>query len=699
MNTVRTDFINRELSWLDFNSRVLSEAQRTENPISERLRFLAITSSNLDEFFMVRVAGTERRAALCADKQDASGYTPSELLSCIAKKVRKFVKMQYICFGQTLKPELSESGFIFLKPGDMNAKQKRFIAAYYDSVIFPILTPIADFGARRFPHISGRSLNIAVKLSKKECAGFDYAIVRAPSNIPRFLELPSHSERAFVLLEDIMIYRMDALFDAHRVKSCTPFRITRNSDVEIDDDAPDLLIEVKKSIKKRKTERPVRLELPNNADTDIKNFLTRRLKLKKHQIYKCQGPLDLTFLSKFAGICAETAPCFKPIVPVNPPADFVGCEDIFEAIKKRDRLVCHPYESFNCVIDFMNKAAEDENVLAIKQTLYRVSGNSPVIDALIKAAENGKQVTVLVELKARFDEENNVSWAQKLEAAGCHVIYGVRGLKTHCKILSVVRKEGNLMRTYLHMATGNYNDSTAKQYTDIGMFTCRSDFAKDAAAFFNMLTGGRSCRSYRRFVAAPGYMRRFFEERIENEIENAKLGNPCGIFAKVNSLVDTGIISLLYKASQSGVPIRLIVRGICCLIPGRENLSENIEVYSIIGQLLEHSRIFRFENGGKPRIWLGSADLMPRNLNRRVELVFPVSDKRLAKRIDKYIGIMLDDTHNLWRQQSDGTYCRSEPNDENPRNSQRELASEASAAAKKSRHKNALISVSAGKAD
>lgn len=686
MNEIKNNFINRELSWLDFNKRVLEEAIRNDNPIMERLRFLGITSSNLDEFFMVRVAEIKRCVLSGITECDETGYTPQELLNTLEKKLHRFSAEQYKCLNSQLLPKLEECGFLFLKPSQMNKKQKRFIIGYYDSVVFPVLTPIAADNGRIFPHILGKSLHIAVRLKKKGEEICEYAIVRVPPNIPRFLELPkSNGMRSFAILEDIIIYRMGALFKSHSIKACLPFRITRNSAIEIDSDSPNLVREVKKSIKKRKSGRPIRLELPKNADPETKAFLINNLRVQKSETYTANGFLDLSFLSKFTDF-AQPELCFKPITPVYPPADFCGADDIFKCIKKRDRFVYHPYESFECVIDFINAAANDADVLALKQTLYRVSGNSPIIDALIRAAKNGKQVTVLVELKARFDEENNLEWAKKLEAAGCHVIRGIPGVKTHCKILSVVRREGDRLKTYVHMGTGNYNDITANLYTDMGLFTCKEAFSRDAATLFNMLTGYAGKPVYKRFVVAPDDMRDFFKSKIKSEIENARRGLPCGIFAKINSLSDIEVIDLLYKASQAGVPIKLIVRGICCLIPGKQGLSENIEVYSIVGQLLEHSRIFKFENGGKPTTWIGSADLMKRNLSHRIELIFPIFDKSIKNRIDRYINIMLSDTHNLRTMDSKGEYSHINLTDNNrPYNSHRELSQAALSAQKRAK--------------
>ena len=649
-------YLNRELSWMDFNARVLEEASDRDNPIMERLRFLAITSSNLDEFFMVRVAGVKEQVRSEYRTPDPSGLTPSQLLPKLTEKIRTFVEKQYSCLHRSILPVLRRQGFYFLTPDEMNDQQRQFISNYFDKVLFPVLTPLAVDRSRPFPMLANKSLNIAIHLEDHDGACF--AVIQVPSILSRFLELPSEDGRAFVLLENVIIYKMEELFELHEIKACCPFRLTRNSDLEIDEESEDLLIEIQKSIKKRKRGRPVRLEILQKCDAETRDFLVEMLGIHEDDIFELPGPIDLTFFSKFASIPGNGPLCFEPVVPVNPPADFWGHDDIFEAIRERDRMVHHPYDSFNCVVDFVRQAAEDADVLAIKQTLYRVSGHSPIIAALIRAAENGKQVTVLVELKARFDEENNIIWAKKLEEAGCHVIYGLAGLKTHCKILLVVRREEDGIRRYLHMGTGNYNDSTAKIYTDIGVFTCKEPFGMDASSLFNSLTGYSRPPEYNKFVVAPHDMRTFFQRMIEREISNAQSGLPSGITVKVNSLVDPDIIERLYRASKAGVTVNLIVRGICCLIPGLENISENIHVHSIVGQLLEHSRIFRFENAGNPKIYMGSADWMPRNLDRRVELVFPIDDPDLKTRAFQILDLMWNDNKNTRVMQPDTSYLR-----------------------------------------
>lgn len=646
---------NRELSWVDFNKRVLEEAVKKDNPIMERCNFLSITASNLDEFFMVRVAGVLDRIHHGAKTTDESGLTSKEVMGFLSEKIHEFAKRQYNCYNRSIIASLRANGIEFREIKELDGNQRDFVDEYFSKVVFPVLTPMAVDTSRPFPLLANKSLNIAVRLTNAENEEF-FAVVQVPSILPRFIELPTHEGRNFILLEKIIASHLNELFELYNIKQYDSFRITRDSDLDIDEDTEDLMAEIKKSIRKRKRGIPVRLEFCKKCNKEIRQFLIDALEVSEEEIYFQRGPLDLTFLSKFAHIKGCEHLCFEPIVPVSPPAEFCGCNNIFEAIREKDRLVHHPYESFDVVVDFVKKAASDPKVLAIKQTLYRVSGNSPIVAALIKAAENGKQVTVLVELKARFDEENNIQWANKLEKAGCHVIYGLTGLKTHCKICLVVRRDDDGIRRYLHMGTGNYNDSTARFYTDIGLFTCRDEYGVDASSLFNVLTGYSFPPEYNKFIVAPHGMRTFFEAMIMHETENAKLGLPATITAKVNSLVDPQIISLLYDASNAGVKINLIVRGICSLIPDVKGFSENIKVVSVVGQLLEHSRIFKFENGGSPLYYMGSADWMPRNLDRRVELVFPIEDEDIKKRTDEILSVTLKDTVNSRRQLSDTTY-------------------------------------------
>ncbi|HIT80029.1 MAG TPA: polyphosphate kinase 1 [Candidatus Faecivivens stercorigallinarum] len=675
MMETKTNLLDRELSWLDFNARVLEEAYEKENPLMERMRFLAITASNLDEFTMVRVAGVMDMAESKRSKISPAGMTAEELLPLLDRKIRDFVERQYSCLSRSILPQLEKSGIRFVTAEQLTPQQKTHVDAYFNKVLFPVLTPMAVDRSRPFPMLANKSLNIVVRLQEKKDekdtgkkeqkkqkkSKETFAVVQVPSILPRFLELPETSEvngvkqRSFILLEEIIIAHMASLFELHEIISCSLFRITRDSDLSIDEESNDFLEEIKASIKKRKTGRPVRLEVETDCDNEALAFLEEMLPIEKSRVIRVTGPLDLTLFSKFASIPGCSSMCYDPIIPVAEPADFVGYEDIFAAIRAHDCMIHHPYESFDVVVDFVRAAAEDPDVLAIKQTLYRVSGHSPIVAALMRAAENGKQVTVLVELKARFDEENNIHWAQKLEKAGCHVVYGLSGLKTHCKILLVVRREEDGIRRYVHMGTGNYNDSTARIYTDMGVMTCKEPYGSDASSLFNVLTGYSRPPRYNRFVTAPIDMRPFFREMIEGEIACAAQGLPSGITAKVNSLVDPEIIELLYKASQAGVPVKLIVRGICCLIPGVPGLSENITVHSIVGQLLEHSRIFRFECGGKPRIWMGSADWMQRNLDHRVELVFPI-EAELMPRAEEILEVMWSDNVNTRVMQPDTSY-------------------------------------------
>ncbi|MCQ2513580.1 MAG: RNA degradosome polyphosphate kinase [Ruminococcus sp.] len=646
---------NRELSWMDFNLRVLDEAGKKDNPILERCNFLAITASNLDEFFMVRVAGVIDRFHRGVNTKDASGLTPKCLLEKLTVKIHEFAKLQYSCYNRSIIPSLKANGITFKAMNELDGNQQGFVEDYFKKIVFPVLTPMAVDTSRPFPLLANKSLNIAVMLTNADNEEL-FAVVQVPSILPRFIELPSSDGRCFILLENIITAHLGELFELYNIKKCDAFRITRDSDLDIDEDTEDLMAEIKKSIRRRKRGEPVRLEFSKKSDKEIRNFLIDALEVSEDEIYIQKGPLDLTFLSKFSRISGCDELRFEPIVPVNPPAEFCENENIFEAIRQKDRMVHHPYESFDVVVDFVRKAAVDPKVLAIKQTLYRVSGNSPIVAALIKAAENGKQVTVLVELKARFDEENNIQWANKLEKAGCHVIYGLTGLKTHCKICLIVRKDDDGIRRYLHMGTGNYNDSTAKIYTDTGIFTCREEYGIDASSLFNVLTGYSFPPEYNKFIVAPNGMRTFFEAMIMQETENAKKGLKASITAKVNSLVDPQIISMLYDASNAGVKINLIVRGICCLVPNVKGYSENIKVISVIGQLLEHSRIFIFENNGNPLYYMGSADWMPRNLDRRVELVFPVEDEDLKVRVQEIVDVIFKDTTNARKQLNDMTY-------------------------------------------
>lgn len=635
-------FINRELSWLEFNYRVLEEAGDQTNPILERFKFLAITASNLDEFFMVRVSGLMEQVFAGTTKKDPSGLTCEQQLSEISKATHKLVNDQYTCLNNSLMPILKEKGLGFVSYNQLNKNQKDFVKEYFDTTLFPIITPMAIDISRPFPLLLSKSLNIIVELKDEKDM---FAVVQIPSVINRVLELPfcESNIRQFIFIEDIIKHYIHKLFQGYTVISAYCFRITRNADLDIDedDDCHDLLIEIEEQIKMRKRGQPVRLEVESNISQSSFNYLVQQLKILEEDIYSINGILDLTVCFSIADIkkCSEL--CDKPMTPQIVP-EFVN-KNIFDAIKEKDILLHHPYESFEPVINFIKISANDPDVLAIKQTLYRVSGNSPIINALIQAAENGKQVTVLVELKARFDEENNINWARKLEKAGCHVIYGLVGLKTHCKLCLVVRRENDGIHRYVHMGTGNYNDKTAKQYTDLGMFTSKESYGKDISLLFNRLSGYSKTSQWNKIAVAPTGLREMFLYNIDRETKNAKEGKPAKIIAKMNSLVDVEIIKALYKASMAGVKINLIVRGICCLKSGIKGISENIRVISIVDRFLEHSRIFYFENGGDYKIFLASSDWMPRNLDRRVEVAFTVEDDAIKEKLIKILDITLND--------------------------------------------------------
>lgn len=639
-------YINRELSWLEFNYRVLEEAFDKTNPILERFKFLAITASNMDEFFMVRVAGLAEQYYAGTVKRDPAGMTPKEQLDAISEAVHDMVTKQYNCLNRQLIPQLKQCGIEFVAYDELNAKEKDYVKTYFNTTLFPIITPMAIDQSRPFPLIAGKSLNFIVELEGEE----KYAFVQVPSVVNRMFKLPESNR--YIFIEEIIRHYIEKLFKGCKVLKTHCFRITRNADLDLDEEeAHDLLIEIEESIKQRKWGQPVRLEIEKDMCESCFEFLKDQLKTEEQDIYRINGPLDLTVFFAVGAISGFPELCDRPMPPVPRP-EFED-RNIFDVIKEGDLLLHHPYDSFEAIVNFVKAAAVDPDVLAIKQTLYRVSGNSPIIGALIQAAENGKQVTVLVELKARFDEENNIIWARKLERAGCHVIYGLVGLKTHCKLCLVVRQEDDGIRRYVHLGTGNYNDKTAKTYTDLGLFTAKEIYGKDISALFNVLTGYSQETGWNRIAVAPTGLRQMFSAAIKRETENALNGRPAKIIAKMNSLVDVKIIDLLYKASQAGVKIQLIVRGICCLRSGIPNVSDNITVTSIVGRFLEHSRIYYFENAGSPLLYLASADWMPRNLDRRVEVAFEIEDAGLKEKLLEILDITLKDTLKARIQQAD----------------------------------------------
>jgi len=625
------------------------------------LKFVSITSSNLDEFFMVRVASLKDMVNAGYTKPDIAGMTAKEQLARISEEAHKLVELQYDTYNRALIPQLKTNGLHIISGHEkLNKEQGQFVDRYFEENVYPVLTPLAVDSSRPFPLIRNKSLNIGALLRKKKDGKedeLDFATVQVPSVLPRFVLLPQKGDvQTVILLEEIIERNIHKLFLNYDIVTACPFRIMRNADLTIEEDeAEDLLKEIEKQIKKRQWGQAIRLEIGQGMDKRLLKLIRRELDVTEQDIYEINGPLDLTFLMKMYGLEGFEEHKNKSFTP-QPVMEIAEGKSIFECIRERDILMHHPYQSFSPVVNFIKEASQDENVLAIKQTLYRVSGNSPIINALAQAAENGKQVTVLVELKARFDEENNIVWAKKLEHAGCHVLYGLVGLKTHSKITLVVRKEEDGIRRYVHLGTGNYNDATAKLYTDIGLFTCKEEFGEDATAVFNMLSGYSEPLSWNRLGVAPLWLKDKFLQLIEREKGNAQKGYPARIIAKVNSLCDKDIITALYEASCSGVQIELIVRGICCLRVGIPGVSENITVRSIVGNFLEHSRIFYFENNGKPEVFCGSADWMPRNLERRVEILFPIEDNGLKEKIIHILEIELADTRKAHILQADGTY-------------------------------------------
>ena len=656
-------YVNRELSWLKFDERVLSEARDKSLPLFERLKFLSITSSNLDEFFMVRVASLKDQVHAGYKKKDIAGMSSEEQLKEISSQTHELVRVQYSTFNRSVLPALEKVGLhLVAEHEDLTVKQAEFVDRYFEDNVYPVLTPMAMDSSRPFPLIRNKTLNIgaliAKKSNKKHAKELEFATVQVPSVLPRIVEIPSekNGERTVILLEEIIERNIGKLFLSNDVVCAHPYRIMRNADLTIDEDeAEDLLVEIQKQLKKRQWGEVIRLEAEEKMDKRLLGILKEEFEIKDTDIYNIPGPLDLTMLMKvygMEGFDEYKSPKYTPA----PVPEFQNDKDIFQVIREGDVFLHHPYMSFDPVVDFVRQAAKDPGVLAIKQTLYRVSGHSPIIAALAQAAENGKQVSVLVELKARFDEENNIVWAKMLEKAGCHVIYGLVGLKTHSKITLVVRREETGIRRYVHLATGNYNDSTAKLYTDCGIFTCDERFGEDATAVFNMLSGYSEPRTWNKLVVAPLWMRDRFLHLIEIERKNALEGRKARIVAKMNSLCDRGIIAALYAASAAGVKIDLIVRGICCLKVGIPGISENITVRSIVGNFLEHSRIFYFYSDGNEEIFMGSADWMPRNLDKRVEIVFPVEDEQLKEEVKHILQIQLEDNVKAHILQPDGTY-------------------------------------------
>jgi polyphosphate kinase len=694
-------YINRELSWLEFNNRVLYEACDPRTPLLERLKFLAIFSSNLDEFFMVRVAGLKQQVEATVNLLTTDGRTPQKQLDDIRLHLHPQLKKQNTEFQEVLQPLLRQQGICILDYIELNQQQRNYLDNYFQEQIFPVLTPLAVDPSHPFPHISNLSLNLAVVVKNPDTEEEFFARVKVPQVLPRFLPLPPElrtedngktANWSGIPLEQAIAHNLESLFPGMSIQEYHPFRITRDADLELEEDeAEDLLLAIEQELRKRRMGgTPVRLEIRSQTPESIRSRLLQDLGLTENDIYEVDGLLGLRDLMYFLLLPLPDLkdPPRQSVVPsrlqrlkescINPdvPEPEDG-KDFFSVIREKDLLVHHPYQSFSgTVVRFITSAAHDPNVLAMKMTLYRTSGDSPIVNALIAAAENGKQVSVLVELKARFDEENNIYWARRLERVGVHVVYGLVGLKTHSKIVLVVRREKDKMRRYVHIGTGNYNPKTARLYTDLGLFSCREELGADLTDVFNFLTGYSRQKSYREIIVAPVNMRDRFLELIKREIENVQNGFSGRIVAKMNALVDPQIISALYEASRAGVQIDLIIRGICCLRPGLLNLSHNIRVISIIGRFLEHSRIYYFYNNNQEEIYIGSADWMRRNLDRRVEVITPIKDQEIAKDLQEILGIMLADNRHAWELQPDGNYIQRCPGDNCPEaNSQKTILS------------------------
>ncbi|MEW5860453.1 MAG: polyphosphate kinase 1 [Cyanobacteriota bacterium] len=684
-------YFNRELSWLEFNNRVLHEAIDPRTPLLERLKFMGIFSANFDEYFMVRVAALKQQVDAKVSQLTPDGRTPSDQLEEISLAARPLVAQQHQHFEKALRPLMTAQGIHLLDYVDLNQEQRAYLQNYFEEQIFPVLTPLAVDPSHPFPYMSNLSLNLAVVVKDPDTGEELFARVKVPKVLPRFLPLGLESglgsrssaleEERFrnerliwmgVPLEQVIAHNLESLFPGMNIQEYHPFRITRNADLEVEEDeADDLMLAIEQELRKRRVGgSAVRMEIQASMPESIKGMLMRELGLLERDVYEVDGLLGLADLMYFMQLPLPELkdPVWTPGIPprlrrLSEP-DLDEGEDIFSVIRTADLMVHHPYQSFGGTVQrFITQAAIDPDVLAIKMTLYRTSGDSPILNALITAAEHGKQVAILVELKARFDEENNINWARKLEQAGVHVVYGLVGLKTHTKVVLVVRREENQIRRYVHIGTGNYNPKTARIYTDMGLLSCREDLGADLTDLFNYLTGYSRQRSYRKLLVSPVNCRDRFLSLIRREIEHCHHGRSGRIVAKMNSLTDPQIIATLYEASIAGVKIDLIIRGICCLRPGLEGVSENIQVISVVGRFLEHSRIFYFQNAGSEEVYLGSADWMRRNLDRRVEAIAPVEDPEISKDLQEILGIMLADNRQAWDLQPDGRYIQRHPGD------------------------------------
>ncbi|WP_125573336.1 RNA degradosome polyphosphate kinase [Levilactobacillus huananensis] len=671
-------YTNRELSWLDFNDRVLEEARDKANPLLERVRFLGITQSNVDEFFMVRVASLSKLAAVNYAKPDASGLTVKDQLIAVNQKAHDQVVKQYSTLNRMLLPLLANLDIHLKEPSDLTMQQTRFIEKYFNDELSPALTPMAVDSSRPFPFIGNNTLNLALRLYKNgNKKDKRFATVQVPGIFPRTVRLPG-ADNDFILLEDIIKTYIGNLFVGYEVKESATYRVIRDMDLDVaEEDTSDLLKEVKQQLKRREHGSAVRLEVEAGITNALQQRLASLIKIEDYAVYNISGPIDLTFLSKWTKQIKGPADLNYPAFSSAKTAGVTADDDIFKTIRQHDVLVHHPYDSFSAVTELIRQAAYDDEVLAIKMTLYRVSANSPIIKYLGSAAQNGKQVTVLVEVKARFDEENNVHWAQQLEKMGCHVIYGLIGLKTHCKLTLIVRREPDGIRRYMHMGTGNYNDVTAHFYTDLGLMTTNTDMGIDASNIFNMLSGYSEPPYFHQLHMSPDGIRDFIVTKIDQEITNAKAGQPAWIEMKMNSLSDSDMVAKLYEASHAGVHVKLIVRGICCLNVGIPDISDNIEVHSIVGRYLEHSRIYGFANAGDPQVYLSSADLMTRNLNRRVELLFPILQENLKQRVFDIFATLWHDNVKTRVLLPDRTFARVDRRGLEPLNAQADFMEQA----------------------
>ena len=687
MANAKSLFLNRELSWLEFNQRVLAEATDATVPLLERLNFLSITASNLDEFFMVRVGGLQILSEEGILKTDPAGMTPASQLDMINRRARRMVNEQYACFLKSLEPALRREGLVRLTPPELNPAQMEHIERVFETTVFPVLTPSALYPRGDFPLLANLGLNMAVRLKPRDRNGKPrLAVIPLGNSLDRFVPVPSDHRYSYALIEDILAYFVQRYFPNESIGEAVLFRITRNADLAArEDKAPDLLAEMETVLARRRASDCVRLEISAQASRMMVTFLRKALDIDDSDIYRVSGPLDLAGFRRLASLPGFEGLRFAPW-PAQDLPNLDRRRSIFTELSEKSLLLAHPFDSFEPVVRLLEEAAGDPRVLAIKQTLYRTSSNSPIVAALRRAAERGKHVTALVELKARFDEAQNIEWARRLEETGAQVIYGVRGLKTHSKICIVVRREASGLVRYMHFGTGNYNEKTARLYTDVGYMTRDEDLASDASAFFNAVCGVSEPHGFRKLEAAPVGLRSKLIELIEGEIERQRQGQKGQIMAKMNSLVDPPLIQALYRASQAGVEILLNVRGICCLRPGVRRLSENIRVVSIVDRFLEHSRIFYFHQGGDPRVYLSSADWMPRNLDRRVELMVPVEDPACARKLIGILRASLGDTAKAWQLGPDGSYERvAPPPGRKPQRSQEILYREACALRREAR--------------